>query len=131
MPAEHDQDETPSEQFFHDLERSRTRALVDRDLATCEALHAPEYQLITPAGKVFSRQAYLDAIEAGPFYASWGIASMAVRVTETMAVVRYLARLQFPSGRVVVCWHTDSYERRVAGWQAVWSQATEVPASWP
>lgn len=120
------QDRAPTEQFFRELEEARTRALVERDPAALEALHAPEYQLITPAGKVFSRQAYLDAIRAAPFYAAWGIDSMSVRLSEQMAVVRYLARLEFPSGRVVVCWHTDIYERRVKGWQAVWSHATEV-----
>ena len=123
------QDQAPSEEFFHQLEGERTRALVERDLAAVERLHAPEYELITPGGKVFSRQAYLEAIKAGPFYAAWGIESMSVRVSEQMAVVRYLARLTFPSGRVVVCWHTDTYERRTSGWQVVWSQATEVPSS--
>jgi len=123
------QDQVPSEQYFHLLEGERTRALVERDLAAIERLHAPEYQLISPGGKVFSRQAYLEAIKAGPFYAAWGIESLSVRVSEQMAVVRYLARLEFPSGRVVVCWHTDSYERRASGWQAVWSQATEVPSA--
>ncbi len=116
----------PTEQYFRELEVTRTQALVAQDLATLELLHAPDYQLITPAGKVFSRQAYLDAIKAEPFYTAWGIESMAVRVSERMAVLRYLARLAFPSGRVVVCWHTDVYEMRALGWQAVWSQATEV-----
>ena len=128
MPIQ-SQDQAPSEQFFHRLERERTRALVERDHAVIERLHAPEYQLITPAGKVFTRQSYLEAIAAGPFYAAWGIESMSVRVSEQMAVVRYLARLEFPSGRVLICWHTDIYERRVSGWQAVWSQATEVQPS--
>ncbi len=128
MPIQ-SQDQAPSEQFFHRLERERTRALVERDLAAVERLHAPEYQLITPAGKVFSRQAYLEAIKAGPFYVAWGIESLSVRISEQMAVARYLARLEFPSSRVVVCWHTDTYELRSSGWQAVWSQATEMPSS--
>jgi hypothetical protein len=46
-----------------------------------------------------------------------------------MAIVRYKARIQFPSGRVFVVWHTDSYELRASGWQAVWSQATEAPSA--
>jgi hypothetical protein len=120
------QDRAPTEQFFRELEGAPTRARGDRAFVALEALHAPEYELVTPAGKVFSRQAYLGAIAAAPFYVAWGIESMSVRLSEQMAVVRYLARLQFPSGRVVVCWHTDVYERRVNGWQAVWSQATEV-----
>jgi hypothetical protein len=118
----------PGEEFFRVLEARRTRALVERDLATFEELHAPEYQLITPAGKVFSREAYLGAIRAEPFYAAWEAeGAMSVRHSAHMAVVRYQAKLRFPSGRVVICWHTDSYELRAQGWQAVWSQATEVP----
>ena len=117
-----------SEEFFRALEERRTRALVQRDLATLEELHAPEYQLITPAGRVFTREAYLGAVSAGPFYEAWEVlGGMNFRLSAHMAVVRYTARLQFPSGRMVVCWHTDSYELRAPGWQAVWSQATEVP----
>lgn len=121
--------DVPTEEFFRALEHRRTRALVARDLATLEALHAPQYQLITPSGKVFSREAYLGAIEAEPFYAGWELGPMSFRVTADMAVVRYTAQLRFPSGREVVCWHTDSYERRSQGWQAVWSQATEIASS--
>jgi len=115
------------DEFFRELEARRTMALVERDLDTLEQLHAEEYQLVTPAGKVFSREAYLGAIKDGPFYAAWdALGEVQVRRSERMAVVRYRARLRFPSGRVVVCWHTDSYELRSAGWQAVWSQATEI-----
>jgi hypothetical protein len=121
------QEPDPDEEFFYALEARRTRALVDRDLTTLEQLHAPEYQLITPAGRVFSREAYLGAVRAEPFYAAWEVdGAVSVRVTEHMAVVRYKARIRLTSGRVVVCWHTDSYERRAQDWQAVWSQATEI-----
>jgi hypothetical protein len=44
-----------------------------------------------------------------------------------MAIVRYQALLEFPSGKQVNCWHTDSYERHADGWKAVWSQATAIP----
>lgn len=122
----------PDAAFFRALEVRRTRALVERDLAVIVALHAPEYELVTPTCKVFSRRAYLDAIAEAPFYADWECdehgAEMQVRIVADMAIVRYRARLTFPSGRVVVCWHTDSYERRPVGWQAVWSQATATGA---
>ena len=96
-------------------------------MATLEQLHAPKYQLVTPAGKVFTRESYLGAIQAEPFYAAWQpLGEVSVRRTQSMAAVRYMARLQFPSGRAVVCWHTDTYELRSSGWQAVWSQATEL-----
>src|SRR5213592_2297608 len=58
-------------QFFCDLEVRRTRAIVERDLEAIEALHAPEYQLITPSGRSFSRTRYLEMIKAAPFYAAW------------------------------------------------------------
>ena len=115
----------PTEQFFRELELRRTRALVAQDMAAVEALHAPEYQLITPSGKVFTRQAYVAAIRAAPFYTAWEVGEMSVRLSARMAVVRYKARLRFPSGRELVCWHTDSYERGADGWKAVWSQATQ------
>ena len=116
-----------AEDYFRTLEVERTQALVEQDMPTIERLHAPEYQLITPAGVVFSRQRYLAAIAAEPFYTSWGHGPMSVRMSPAMAVVRYKARLGFPSGRVVECWHTDTYELRHEAWQAVWSQATGVP----
>ncbi len=110
------------------IEHSRIQALVQRDMAVLEQLHAPEYQLITPAGRVFTRELYLAAIEAGPFYTGWETGEMQVRVSARMAVLRYEARLAFASGNTVHCWHTDHYELRGGQWQAVWSQATEIRA---
>jgi hypothetical protein len=111
------------------IERSRIEALVQRDMAVLRQLHAPEYQLITPAGRVFTRERYLAAIEAEPFYVGWEAGQMQVRVSTQMAVLRYPARLTFASGKALDCWHTDHYELRGGQWQAVWSQATEIRAS--
>ena len=108
------------------IERSRTQALVQRDMAVLRQLHAPEYQLITPAGRMFTRERYLAAIEAEPFYAGWEASEMQVRVSAQMAVLRYRALITFPSGKTVDCWHTDQYELRDGQWQVVWSQATEI-----
>ncbi len=113
--------------FFRELELRRTAALVARDMPAIEALHAPEYQLITPAGRAFSREKYLGMIASQVFYTAWECGPMAVRVSADMAAVRYHAKMSFPSGTVRQAWHTDIYERRPAGWQAVWSQATELP----
>ena len=96
----------PPAEFFRALELRRTQALVERDLATLEELHSPDYQLITPGGKVFSREEYLGAIRAAPFYARWLVGDMSFRISAQMVVVRYKANLRFPSGREVVCWHT-------------------------
>ncbi len=121
--------EPPDDAFFRALERRRTQALVERTMEVLEALHAPDYQLVTPAGRVFARKEYLGLIEREPFYAGWDIGEMRCRITERMAAVRYRATLLFPSGRRVLCWHTDLYEKRDDGWQAVWSQATEIRES--
>jgi Domain of unknown function (DUF4440) len=118
--------EIADEQFFRTLECRRTSALVQQDLPAIEALHAPEYQLIAPSGRVFTREHYISAIAQEPFYTEWEIANMACRITEDMAIVRYHAKLRFPEGKEVFCWHTDSYEKRAGQWQAVWSQATET-----
>ena len=47
-------------------------------MSAIERLHAPGYQLITPASAVLSRERYLAAIEAEPFYASWGHGPMSI-----------------------------------------------------
>jgi hypothetical protein len=112
------------EDFFPALEIRRTRALVERDMAVIESLHAPEYELITPAGRVFRRDEYLALIAEAPFYSGWEHSDMQVRASADLAVLRYRARLSFPSGKVVDCWHMDVYERRATGWMAVWSKAT-------
>lgn len=116
-----------NEDFFFNLERSRTQAIVARDLEAIERLHAADYELITPAGRLFTRARYLAAIAAEPFYSSWEHGAMRVLTSPTIAVVRYQARLTFPSGKVVECWHSDTYQLRGDAWLAVWSQATELP----
>lgn len=111
-------------------ERQRTQALVERNLELAGRMHAPEYQLITPAGKTFDKAGYLEAIRTGDLaYVSWEPDAMDVRVGTDMAIVRYRATLRFPSGKVVRCWHTDSYELREGAWLAVWSQATAIPGN--
>jgi len=117
----------PTADYFRVLEKERTQALVAQDMETAERLHAHDYQLITPTGKAFNRADYLSAIAAGPFYAKWDSGPMEVRLSPTIAIVRYQARLEFPSGNVVTCWHTDSYESQDGHWRAVWSQATAIP----
>jgi hypothetical protein len=122
---------TPLPEYFRELERSRIRALVGRDMELLWRLHAEEYQLITPSGRSFTRERYLRAIESGnPQYCRWEPGPIEVRVTERMAIVRYPATLELGSavghGSPFRCWHTDSYELRQEHWQAVWSQATAI-----
>ncbi|MBK7661897.1 MAG: nuclear transport factor 2 family protein [Betaproteobacteria bacterium] len=115
-------------ELIRDRERQRTQALVAKDLERAARMHAPDYQLVTPAGRTFDRAGYLDAIRTGDLtYVSWDPGAMDVRVGADMAIVRYQATLRFPSGVTVRCWHTDSYELRDGEWLAVWSQATAIP----
>ena len=114
----------PDADFFRGLEVERARALVARDVPAIERLHASDYELITPPGRVMTLERYLALIAAEPFYAKWEHGDMRVRVSEGMAAVRYAAKITFPSGKVVECWHTDVYELQAGSWKAVWSQAT-------
>ena len=113
---------------FVQLERERTRAIVARDLPAIEKAHASEYELVTPGGQVLTRARYIALLAEAPFYTAWEHGSMQVRFSAAMGAVKYQARLTFPSGKVLDCWHTDIYELRGSGWQAVWSQATQLTA---
>ena len=63
-------------------------------------------------------------------YRLWQLGNIDVRISPTMAVVRYQATLAFrtPQGDAepFSLWHTDSYELGPDSWQAVWSQATKI-----
>jgi len=117
----------PDADFFRVLEVKRTQALVARDMPAIERLHASDYELITPPGHVMTRERYLSLVEAEPFYAKWEHGAMRVRLSEGMAAIRYQAKITFPSGTVIDCWHTDVYELQGGLWKAVWSQATQLP----
>lgn len=114
----------PGDEHFRDLERRRTRALVERDMPALEALHSPAYALVTPPGRVLSREAYLASIASEPFYAAWEAGEMAVRRGRGLAIVRYPARLVLSSGNALLVRHTDAYEPREGGWSAFASFAT-------
>jgi hypothetical protein len=121
----------PTTDYFRELEGSRIRALVGRDMELLWRLHADEYQLVTPSGRTFGRERYLREIESGNLqYWRWEAGPIDVRATERMAIVRYQATLELGSaggsGTPFQCWHTDSYERQHGHWQAVWSQATAI-----
>jgi hypothetical protein len=118
---------SPDADFFRALEVKRTQALVARDMPEIERLHASDYELISPHGRVMSRERYVSLIAAEQFYARWEHGTMRVRVSEGMAAVRYQAKITFPSGRVVNCWHTDIYVLDSGTWKAIWSQATQLP----
>jgi hypothetical protein len=120
-----------SPDHIRQIERSRVSALVERNMELAWKLHSAEYQLITPSGTSFTRERYLGNIAAGELiYLQWIPEEMDVRLSETMAIVRYKATLELDAGKgqgtPFKCWHTDAYELSDGSWQAVWSQATTI-----
>lgn len=96
-----------------------------------QALHAPEFHLVTPGGKARSRESYLTAVRTGAItYLQWHAAEIMVRQFSDVVLLRYQADLQMPSPSggtsSFACWHTDAYELHNGVWQVVWSQATRV-----
>ncbi len=74
---------------------------------------------------------YLGGIATGVLdYLVWDPDSIAVRVYDQAAVIRYSSHLEIVvQGKKIPLsryWHTDIYERRSGQWQVVWSQATEI-----
>lgn len=112
-----DNDALAPEDFFPALEMRRTRAIVERDMPVVESLHAPEYELITPAGRLFRRDEYLALIAEAPFCAGWEHSDMQVRASEDLAVIRYRARLSSRLARSSTAgtW-TSTSAARPAGW---------------
>lgn len=116
---------------FRALERSRLRALVERDVQLALRLHAPDFQLITPRGASLSRDQYLQNIETGELnYLKWEPSAIDVRLFPGVALLRYQAELEMGSSPAqassFTCWHTDSYELRNGAWLVAWSQATLI-----
>lgn len=113
------------------LERKRLQALIAADLASCERLHASDYELIPPGGGRLSRADYLGNIASGDIHyiVFEPAGEVRLRLYERAAIVRYQARIigEFSGTRDEgLFWHTDSYEFRDGRWQVVWSQATRV-----
>ena len=116
---------------FRELEQSRLRALVERNMELARQLHAVDFQLITPTGHQYVKDQYLDEIETGQLkYIAWDPEEMQIRMHANVTLLRYQARLEVDSGRgqasIFHCWHTDSYELIDGLWQVVWSQATAI-----
>jgi len=111
-----------------DIERRRLRALVRADVTAAGALHADDYQLITPNGSEMTKADYLGSIAAGQlrYQVFEPVSDMAVLGDGAVAVLRYQARISFDDGPGFICWHTDCYELQDGHWRAVWSQATAI-----
>ena len=129
MPHVNSADAVATEDDFRSLERTRLRALVERNMELAQQLHSSEFHLITPRGTTYSRESYLSAVKAGELvYVKWEAAAIVVRLLGSVALLRYQAELEIrrASGEFSSfgSWHTDSYELHNGLWQVVWSQAT-------
>ena len=116
---------------IREMEGRRLAALVSRDMAAADQLHADDYELINPLGGALSKVQYLGAIESGQLtYARFEpVSEIDVLLGAEFAVLRYQAAIAFPPGgpaEPAVYWHTDVYLRRDERWQAVRSQATLI-----
>ena len=113
------------------VERLRLKALVDADISTAAAVHADDFQLVTPSGDTYTKMEYLALIETGEVsYIVWDPLDIDGRVTGDAGCLRYHSLLNLAVGGTEVglgrFWHTDYYERRNGRWQVVFSQATAM-----
>lgn len=128
----HAEPSQPVVEELREIERRRLRGLVQADRRTVAALHAADYQLITPGGASLGKEEYLGQIADGTLdYRRFEPdGEIAVRVLgPSAAVVRYRVWIDasFSGGEDSDrFWHTDIYERRDGRWQVVWSQATRI-----
>ena len=88
-----------------------------------DPLHAGDYKLITPRGHALSKEDYPGSIHSGELNNSVfePVSEIAVRGSETIALLRYRARIAFHDRgptEPFECWHTDCYEMRDGRWQA-------------
>lgn len=117
-----------------ELERSRLRALVERDMVVAERIHAADYQLITPGGHTHTKVTYLGDVASRrlEYLVFEPTSPIAVRATNDLIVLRYVARIRLSVEDAeeveLTAWHTDHYEKRDGTWALVWSQATETAA---
>jgi Domain of unknown function (DUF4440) len=116
------------------IERERLRCLVDARVDDAHALHAADFELVTPSGAVWSREHYLGGIASGDInYRRFeAVSNIDVMVDGDLAVLRYRSAIDIAvKGQEpgpLECWHLDCYRRAAnsAPWQVRWSQATSI-----
>jgi hypothetical protein len=116
------------------IERERLRCLVEVRVDKADALHASDFELVTPSGSLWSREHYLGGIASGDInYRRFeAVSDIDVMVNGNLAVLRYRSAIdiavQGQEPGPLECWHLDCYRRTSssAPWQARWSQATSI-----
>ena len=116
---------------LQELERRRLAALAAGDLDAMDALHADDYELITPGGNAISKAEYVDGIASGElrYRVFEPVSPVKVRAASDTAIARYHVHIDIDFGDdhdEGVFWHTDYWERRNGRWQAVGLQATRI-----
>ncbi|TFD52610.1 nuclear transport factor 2 family protein [Cryobacterium sp. Hh11] len=114
------------------IERERLRALVERDMAVAERLHAPDYQLVTPNGSTRTKSTYLSDVESKrlEYLVFEPESEISVKSSGNLMILRYIARIVLSVGIAdeleFRAWHTDVYEHQDGHWMVCWSQATTI-----
>ncbi|MEU8221471.1 nuclear transport factor 2 family protein [Kribbella sp. NPDC048915] len=114
------------------LERTRLAHLVARRIDAADAIHAPDFVIVTPSGHAWTKAEYLGGIASGDInYRRFEpIGAIDVMVDGGLAVLRYRSAIEVGvNGREpapLSAWHLDCYRRTADGWQIRWSQATAL-----
>ncbi|NIK56011.1 nuclear transport factor 2 family protein [Kribbella shirazensis] len=122
----------PNPDELRALERARLSCLVERRIAEADAIHAPDFVIVTPSGHPWTKAEYLGGIESGDIlYRRFEpVTEIEVMLDEAVAVLRYRSAIEIGvNGREpgpLTAWHLDCYRRTPDGWQIRWSQATAV-----
>ncbi|GAA2840654.1 nuclear transport factor 2 family protein [Kribbella solani] len=114
------------------LEQARLGHLVARRVSEADALHAPDFVIVTPSGLAWTKAEYLGGIESGAIvYRRFEpVSEIDVMIDGALGVLRYRSAIEIGvNGREpapLSAWHLDCYRRTESGWQLRWSQATEI-----
>lgn len=100
-------------------------------METAAALHADDYQLITPGGSALSKADYVGGVASGELHyrVFEPVSEITARLFGDAAALRYRVRIEMVMGDELDAdefWHTDLYERRSSLWRVVWSHATRI-----
>jgi ketosteroid isomerase-like protein len=116
-----------------DMERERLRSLVEVRIADADALHAPDFELVSTSGATWSKEQYLGDIASGHvnYRRFEAVSNIEVMADGDLAVLRYRSLIdiavQGQEAGELKCWHLDCYRRNDTGsWQVRWSQATSI-----
>src|SRR5688500_4341014 len=88
--------EESEEDEIRAIERGRLRALVEGDMERANRRHAEDFQLISPGGRLYTKEEYLSGVASGEIdYRVWEpVSEIAVRLHGQVAHIRYRAQIE-------------------------------------